>query len=264
MTSSRTVMGRQITERSFSSERTSAIWTASFFSFASLLEIASISALRFRGCEASEISRRSLEDRWHLSTSKLHRTAQRDAELVRLREMSAYAHSLGLEVHVGHGLTFETVGPVAVFPEVMELNIGHFLIGEAIFSGLDSAIRRMREAMDRAHQGWAEALNIDINELTIGPSTSINTYVMAQAIGASWQAGDEIVVTNQDHEANTGAVRRTAETVGASVREWRIDPGSGLLDPGRRTDEPRPRGGLLAIPELELSPRRSRERASPQ
>jgi pyridoxine 5-phosphate synthase len=76
----------------------------------------------------------------------------RDAELERLREMSAYAHSLGLEVHVGHGLTFETVTPVAQFPEVMELNIGHFLIGEAIFSGLDSAIRRMREMMDRARR----------------------------------------------------------------------------------------------------------------
>ncbi|MGM0585410.1 MAG: pyridoxine 5'-phosphate synthase [Pseudomonadota bacterium] len=78
------------------------------------------------------------------------RLADRDAELERLREMSAYAASLGLEVHAGHGLTFETAGPVAAFPEVMELNIGHFLIGEAIFSGLDSAIRRMRDVMDRA------------------------------------------------------------------------------------------------------------------
>ena len=76
----------------------------------------------------------------------------RDAELERLREMAAFGHSLGLEVHAGHGLTFETVGPVAAFPEVMELNIGHFLVGEAIFSGLDSAIRRMREMMDRARR----------------------------------------------------------------------------------------------------------------
>ena len=76
----------------------------------------------------------------------------RDAELERLREMSAYAHSLGLEVHVGHGLTFDTVVPVAAFPEVMELNIGHFLIGEAIFSGLDSSIRRMRALMDKARR----------------------------------------------------------------------------------------------------------------
>jgi pyridoxine 5-phosphate synthase len=80
------------------------------------------------------------------------RLERRDTELERLREMSAYGHSLGLEVHVGHGLTFDTVAPVAIFPEVMELNIGHFLIGEAIFSGLDSAIRRMRDAMDRARR----------------------------------------------------------------------------------------------------------------
>ena len=80
------------------------------------------------------------------------RFAERDSELARLAEMSAFAHSLGLEVHAGHGLTYETVAPVAAFPEVMELNIGHFLVGEAIFSGLDSAIRRMREAMDGARR----------------------------------------------------------------------------------------------------------------
>ena len=80
------------------------------------------------------------------------RMAEAAAELERLREMSAFGHSLGLEVHAGHGLTFDTVAPVAAFPEVMELNIGHFLVGEAIFSGLDSAIRRMRELMDRARR----------------------------------------------------------------------------------------------------------------
>ena len=80
------------------------------------------------------------------------RKTDRDAELERLREMAAFAHGLGLEVHAGHGLTFDTVAPVAAFPEVMELNIGHFLVGEAIFSGLDSAIRRMRGLMDRARR----------------------------------------------------------------------------------------------------------------
>ncbi|MDH3669030.1 MAG: pyridoxine 5'-phosphate synthase [Paracoccaceae bacterium] len=80
------------------------------------------------------------------------RIEDRDTELEKLRDMSAFGHSLGLEVHAGHGLTFDTVTPVAQFPEVMELNIGHFLVGEAIFSGLDSAIRRMRETMDRARR----------------------------------------------------------------------------------------------------------------
>ncbi|MFY0692814.1 MAG: pyridoxine 5'-phosphate synthase [Paracoccaceae bacterium] len=78
------------------------------------------------------------------------RFEERDAELERLREMSGFAHALGLEVHAGHGLTYETVRPIAAFPEVMELNIGHFLIGEAIFTGLGPAIVEMRRLMDEA------------------------------------------------------------------------------------------------------------------
>ncbi len=78
------------------------------------------------------------------------RFKERDAELAALREMSAYAHSLGLEVHAGHGLSYETVKPVAAFPEVAELNIGHFIIGEAIFRGLGPAIGEMRRLMDEA------------------------------------------------------------------------------------------------------------------
>ena len=76
--------------------------------------------------------------------------AARDRELEAMREMSAYAHSLGLEVHAGHGLTYDTVQPVAAFPEVRELNIGHFLIGEAIFRGLQPAIAEMRRLMQDA------------------------------------------------------------------------------------------------------------------
>ncbi|MGH1415985.1 MAG: pyridoxine 5'-phosphate synthase [Pelagimonas sp.] len=75
---------------------------------------------------------------------------ERDEELARLRDMCTYAHSLGLEVHAGHGLTYDTVQPVAAFPEVMELNIGHFLIGESIFRGLQPAIAEMRRLMDDA------------------------------------------------------------------------------------------------------------------
>ncbi|WP_372605652.1 pyridoxine 5'-phosphate synthase, partial [Actibacterium sp.] len=73
----------------------------------------------------------------------------------RLADMAAYAHSLGLEVHAGHGLTYDTVQPVAALPEVMELNIGHFLIGEAIFRGLGPAITEMRRQMDLARDGAA-------------------------------------------------------------------------------------------------------------
>ena len=74
----------------------------------------------------------------------------RDREFDALREMSAFAHGLGLEVHAGHGLTYDTVQPIAAFPEVKELNIGHFLIGEAIFRGLEPAIHEMRRLMDEA------------------------------------------------------------------------------------------------------------------
>ena len=86
------------------------------------------------------------------------------------------------------------------------------------------------EAMDRALSGWAEALNISPSELTLGPSTSINTYVMAQAIGELWKSGDEIIVTNQDHEANSGVWRRKANEKGITIRQWEVDPETGLLD----------------------------------
>ncbi len=76
--------------------------------------------------------------------------AEAERELESLRQMSTFAHSLGLEVHAGHGLTYETVKPVAAFPEVRELNIGHFLIGEAIFRGMTPAIQEMRRLMDEA------------------------------------------------------------------------------------------------------------------
>lgn len=72
------------------------------------------------------------------------------AELLRIQNAAKYAQSIGLECHAGHGLGFDSVGAVAEIPEIAELNIGHFLIGEAIFSGLDSAIRRMRALMDTA------------------------------------------------------------------------------------------------------------------
>lgn len=76
------------------------------------------------------------------------RFAERDLELAALTAGAAYAHSLGLEVHAGHGLTFETVGPVAAIPELRELNIGHFLIAESVFIGLEGAIGQMRHLMD--------------------------------------------------------------------------------------------------------------------
>ena len=74
----------------------------------------------------------------------------RDRELARLTEAAAYGHALGLEIHVGHGLTYDSVGPIAALREVRELNIGHFIIGEAIFRGLPDAVGEMRRCMDAA------------------------------------------------------------------------------------------------------------------
>lgn len=81
--------------------------------------------------------------------------SRREQELQRIIAAARHAEEIGLECHAGHGLAFDTVGPIAAIPAIAELNIGHFLIGEAIFTGLDSAIKRMRALMDQAR---AEAL----------------------------------------------------------------------------------------------------------
>ena len=75
---------------------------------------------------------------------------ERAVELKRIADCAALAVKNGIEPHAGHGLTFDNVMPVAAIPQIAELNIGHFLIGEAIFTGLDASVRRMRELMDAA------------------------------------------------------------------------------------------------------------------
>ncbi|MCY4151207.1 MAG: pyridoxine 5'-phosphate synthase [Aestuariivita sp.] len=81
-----------------------------------------------------------------------HEFSQRDQELKAIRAMASYASELGLEVHAGHGLSYETIDQIAIIPEIQEMNIGHFLIGEAIFCGLKTAIHQMREIMDKARK----------------------------------------------------------------------------------------------------------------
>ena len=76
--------------------------------------------------------------------------ADQTAELRRIADAAALAAKNGIEVHAGHGLTYDNVAPIAAIPQVRELNIGHFLIGEAIFLGLGESVRRMRDAMDAA------------------------------------------------------------------------------------------------------------------
>jgi selenocysteine lyase/cysteine desulfurase len=84
--------------------------------------------------------------------------------------------------------------------------------------------------MDEARARMAVLLGVNADELHFGPSTSQNTYVLAQAFRAMLAPGDAIVVTNQDHEANSGVWRRLGEA-GFEIREWRVDPATGHLDP---------------------------------
>jgi len=127
-----------------------------------------IAPLREAGCRVSifiAADQRQIEaaNRIGAEVIELHTGAYCDAfaeghwevaqkELQKLEEMAKFGHDLGLEIHAGHGLTYDTVSPVAAFPEVQELNIGHFLIGEAIFLGLGPAIAEMRRLMDDARE----------------------------------------------------------------------------------------------------------------
>jgi len=86
------------------------------------------------------------------------------------------------------------------------------------------------EEMDEARTRMSAILGVAPDELSFGPSTTQNVYVLAQAFGQMLEAGEAIIVTNQDHEANTGPWRRLAQR-GIEVREWRIDPQTGHLDP---------------------------------
>lgn len=91
---------------------------------------------------------------------ELHTGAYADAhagfrfrEFRRIADAAAHAREIGLECHAGHGLSYDNVTPVSALDNVMELNIGHFLVGEAIFTGFEAAIRRMRELMNQARAG---------------------------------------------------------------------------------------------------------------
>ncbi len=94
---------------------------------------------------------------------------ERAAELRRLADAAALAWKNGIEPHAGHGLTYENVVPVAAIPQLAELNIGHYLIGEAIFTGLEDAVRRMRALMDEARGVSAEII-LRGDDGPLGPS----------------------------------------------------------------------------------------------
>ncbi len=93
-----------------------------------------------------------------------------------------------------------------------------------------AASRQGGAEMDEARTRMSAILGVEEEELSFGPSTTQNTYVLSQAFGQFLKPGEAIIVTNQDHEANTGPWRRLAER-GIDVREWRIDPETGILNP---------------------------------
>ena len=94
---------------------------------------------------------------------------------------------------------------------------------------LHPAAQKAGAQMDLAYERLASYLNVDTSEVHLGPSTSQNTYVLAQAFGKILKAGDEVVVTNQDHEANIG-VWRALESRGVVIKEWQVDAKTGSLD----------------------------------
>ncbi|MGB0112539.1 MAG: aminotransferase class V-fold PLP-dependent enzyme [Ilumatobacteraceae bacterium] len=103
-------------------------------------------------------------------------------------------------------------------------------------------------AMDHSRDRWASALGVETREVVFGPSTSMNTYVLAHAFAEVLEPGHEVIVTNQDHEANTGAIRRAAEQVGCTIREWRTNPSTGLLDIAEFEALLSERTGLVTVP----------------
>jgi len=128
---------------------------------------------------------------------------------------------------------FENAGGSYACKQVIERLDAYYRETKVQPYGCYPASKRAGEEMDSARARLAGLLNVETDELSFGPSTSQNTYVMANAFRAGLKDGDEIIVTNQDHEANSGVWRRLAgegATKGVIVHEWRVDPQTGSLD----------------------------------
>jgi len=120
-------------------------------------------------------------------------------------------------------------GSYAAQPVVERLN--RYMTGQVQPYWQFPASTATRRDMDSSLELWTAAINAEPEEVMFGPSTSMNTYVLARALRSELSVGDEVIVTNQDHEANNGAWRRLAEgNSGIVVREWSVDPETGRLD----------------------------------
>jgi cysteine desulfurase family protein (TIGR01976 family) len=124
---------------------------------------------------------------------------------------------------------FENAGGSYVPRQVIEAMEGYMRECQCQPGWTFASSRKARARLDRALNLMAEAINADRAEMMVGPSTTLNVYVLAHGLAPLLEPGSEIVVTNQDHEANGGAWRRLADS-GVVVREWRIDARSGDLD----------------------------------
>lgn len=125
---------------------------------------------------------------------------------------------------------FENAGGSYMCQQVIDRYTHYFTAHKLQPYGQYPASQAAGDEMDEGHTALARLLNIDVSWIHFGPSTTANTYSLAQAFGQLLHAGDAIIVTNQDHEANTGAVRRMAAEKGLEVREWTVNPSTGSLD----------------------------------
>ncbi|MCF4099030.1 aminotransferase class V-fold PLP-dependent enzyme [Maritalea mediterranea] len=125
---------------------------------------------------------------------------------------------------------FENAGGSYMCKQVIDRYNHYFTAHKLQPYGQYPASKEAGVEMDEGHVALARLLNVDVSWIHFGPSTSANTYTLAHAFGQMLKAGDAIIVTNQDHEANTGAVRRMAEEKGLEVREWKVNSTTGSLE----------------------------------
>ncbi len=142
---------------------------------------------------------------------------------------------------------FENAGGSFVCRQVIDRLVRFYRERKVQPYGAYDASRMAGEEMDEARARLAAMLGVDVDELSFGPSTTQNVYVLAQAFRQTLREGDEIVVTDQDHEANSGPWRRLADD-GIGIREWRIDPDTGHLDPAALQDILNERTRLVCFP----------------
>ncbi len=151
--------------------------------------------------------------------------ARFDVEFAR-RQFPAFSHP-----ETSRWAFFENAGGSYAAKPVID-RLHHFMTATKLQPyGWSAPSREAGAAMDRSYALLAEAVQAEPEEVNLGPSTSINTYVLAQSFRELLRAGDEVIVTNQDHEANVGVWRRlSGNDTGIVVKEWGIDRDTGLLD----------------------------------